>query len=284
MSKNKIYVCGDSLSYVDHDDPVWAGRHWSSLLAKKMPDKQIVNVARAGAGNLSIALQIEEAIQDPDTYFVIINPSDVFRVILPLNRDRESLKAPHIDENLTNLTDKFWHNNFFTKAYTETFTPGLELHKYLVGAGSYLTNSVNERYLEFGPWSFKSNRLIGSVDFEILKYMFVYYEKHFDLSIRYMEDYYLLEGRLFKLKYRNIPFLFSFGALSNKLMKCMYPNLTKELAEELQPFFTELNLIDLKKSKIFDRPAYHMNDLDELEMVAELYYNKIKEIAGYEDK
>lgn len=78
-TKKKIFICGDSFSCIDKRYP---GAHWSEKLQCLLGETyQIINLARPGASNFLIYLQVIRAAES-NASFVIVNATEPGRIEL----------------------------------------------------------------------------------------------------------------------------------------------------------------------------------------------------------
>lgn len=286
--KDTIYICGDSSSHTNKDiDKEWYDLHWSILLSKKFPDKKVVNLAAVGTSNLAIGLMIDVALADPNTFFVIINPTDIFRIDIPTINVTKNIKMPEIDITTNRETYKKWHERLYKKSYINEFIVGEKLLKEISSETHINTYSKESKlkYMTFGPWSFirepKSphKRLTA----QMMNHMFGYFEHEFDINLKFATEFGLIEGKLFKLHAKGIPFLFNLGGFANPIMTFLYPEVTSVIDEDLKKYYVyTVNLPYISMSDPDELPTYHIPDVDELHRVADEYYKKIVELTNYQ--
>ena len=278
-----IYICGDSFSSID---PMWKGYHWSERLSNKL-NLEIKNLAFVSASNSSIAAQIEKAIGDKNCKFLIINASDCFRIDVPTKYySREKVKKDTV-ESITTYKDLY--NKIYTEVYKNKFTDQhMVLDEYnidLYSANAYnIFNKFRKKsFVSYGMW----NLVTSDIDVGIKQFVtqdvdaaaLEYFKNLFDLNLKFHTDLSLIEGKLYKLKVKQIPFVYNLGGLTSK--KSYHYKMFKEIIEnidnnqDLIHHKSEINFYDLDDNvaTVSDKvPLFHIGSETIQEEIAEHYY------------
>ena len=291
LTNKALYICGDSFSSTDIR---WPNFHWSERLAQELPEFQIKNLAYAGATNLSIASQIEKALADPDTAFVIVNGSDVFRIDLP----NLFLKRKDKSKDLLPANSQYTYNDFkkigekiYTEIYKNSFVAQDKLydlfdHVYTEGDEHKDTTKILS---SFGMWSLAPDTNFNPeyhFSPEVYDAVIEYFRNLFDLNLRFHNDLSLLEGKLYKLYSKKIPFLYNLGGLVNQksFLSRVFPDIIKNISNqqpELKRFYSEINLFDITEDSFLtdsEAPGFHIAGEDEHKKITKYYLKRIAEI------
>jgi hypothetical protein len=268
--------------------------HWSEQLEKLLPEYCFVNLAYAGATNLSIAAQVERALADKHLAFIILNASDVFRIDVPnvkLKRKEKTGKLVVSNNELFNYNDfKKIAEKIYTEIYKNSFVSPDELyelfdHNYSVD-NKNLDNSVIS---SFGMWSLTkelSEDIKQVFRPEVYEASIGYFRHLFDLNIRFYNDLHLFEGKLYKIFSKRIPFLYNLGGLTNKksFLNKVFPHVIAQVENrypELDQYRSTINFFDIQEdSHMTDSsaPGFHIANVIEHKKIAEYYCNRIAEI------
>ena len=291
MTAKTLYVCGDSFSCVDAR---WPNFHWSERLGQELPEFQIENLAYSGATNLSIASQIEKALADPDTAFIIINGSDVFRIDLP----NLFLKRKDKSKDVFPANTQYTYNDFkkigekiYTEIYKNSFVPPDKLYDLFnhVYSSSNDHKDTTKILSSFAMWSlvadthFHPERHFTS---DVYDAAIDYFRNLFDLNLRFHNDLALLEGKLYKVYARKIPFLYNLGGLVNQksFLTRVFPTVIKDVSDqhvELKKFYSDINLFDVTEDSFITdlgSPDFHIANEQEHKKIANYYLKRIAEI------
>ncbi len=296
MKKNKllphtysVYICGDSFSVAGSDTGYHY--HWSVKLEQKIkknyPGIRVVNASRVSPTNLHIALQIEKAILDPTTCFVIINASDIFHTVVPTNK---------IDK----ISKIFWkHKGIVTDEYAVMFKQpflkyakengmyiGAELlDKFTTGEGTAGEQELN-LYDTVGVWPLyrerkyresgetKSSRLSN----ELWDHLRNYYADQFDINLQWNQDYALIEGKLYKLIAKKINFIFNLGGLADADMALLGLEQKKIIPDDLKPYWCRYNLWDFPRNSLYELPMFHITSPKDHDKIATEYFDRLVKI------
>jgi tetratricopeptide (TPR) repeat protein len=289
--KNTIYICGDSVSQPGNP-PQKA--HWSKILEVHFPELKIKNLSYVGATNFSIVSQIEAAIADKNTAFVIVNGTDIYRLDVP-NKfyTRETKK----DERIPLGTYRHYDSakEVFEKLHHENYKNPLVTPENLYDAIANTTSVIHgqrpdprKKLGHFGMWMFdpdKKDIYEENITAEVFDAATKYFDHIFNLNEKYYSNLYMLESALYKLKFRGIPFLYNMGALTTKVG--YYYELFSEIIEktkknpDLADHYCDINLSD--HDSTFEQNGEHqINDshignVDVHIMVADEYSKRIRQ-------
>lgn len=286
---NKLYICGDSFSSVD---PTWPEFHWSERLEKLLPQFDFVNLAYAGATNLSISSQVEKALSDDNLKFIILNASDLFRIDLPNNKLKRKDKTGSIVVN----DKKFSYNDFkkvsekiYTEVYKNSFSSVEEFYELF--DHTYDTNYKNDNAIisSFGMWKLTkelSEENYNTFTHDVYETAVNYFRFMFDLNIRFQNDLAIIEGKMYKLSSKKIPFLYNLGGLTNKksFLNKVFPQIIKKIDNrytDLGRYSSEINLFDIYENSFLTNtgaPGFHIADSKAQQIIANYYYKRIQEI------
>lgn len=291
QTRKKIFICGDSFSSID---PGWPNYHWSERLQKLLPEFEFVNLSYAGATNLSISSQVEKALVDQNLVFVILNASDLYRIDLPNNRFKRKNKTESI---VVSKDEQFSYNEFkkivekiYTEIYKNSFVTidnfyDLFDHNY---APVYIHND-SAILSSFGMWSLtkelfdKNDKIFSN---EVRDTAINYFKFIFDLNIRFYTDLGLIEGKIYKLHAKGIPFLYNLGGLTNKksFLNRVFPHVVQKVEssfKEFEKYSSEINLFDIKEDSFMtdaNAPGFHIANESAHQEIAEYYKQKIVEL------
>jgi hypothetical protein len=287
--QNKIYVCGDSFSSVDSN---WSKFHWSERLQKLLPEYNVVNLSYAGATNLSIAAQVEKALKDQQLKFVVLNASDIYRIDVPNNSRKTKSDSIVVSKN-----EKFNYNDFkkvVEKIYTEIYKNSFVTLEnfYDLFAQNYSPDyqyKKNAVLSSFGMWSL-TNELFDknkeNFPDNVLDSAINYFKFIFDLNVRFNTDLGLIEGKIYKLQSRGIPFLYNLGGLVNKksFLNRVFPHVIQQVEDDfkaLEKFSSKINLFDIEEDSFLTdntSPGFHISSDVVHQEIAEYYKKRILEL------
>jgi len=280
---DKIYICGDSFSSIDTN---WPEFHWSERLQKLLPQYEFINLSYPGATNLSISAQVEKAISDNKLRLLILNASDILRIDLP----NINLKRKDKSGSIVVSDSKFNYNDFkkisekiYTEIYKNSFSSVEDFYELF---DNYKNN--NSVISSFGMWALTKELADETVDRfsqNVYEAAINYYKFMFDLNIRFQNDLSIIEGKIYKLSFKKIPFLYNLGGLTNKnsFLNRVFPHVIKKINkryDDLKMYHSEINLFDIsEKSFITDKnsPNFHIAESSSQQMIANYYYQKINE-------
>lgn len=168
-----IYSCGCSFMSVD---PQYPGTHFSEIVARES-NGILITLARPGASNFYIGLQVEYAIkQRPELILVLFSNYDRIELL--------SGTAPYrVDCGIENIQGN-------PVDHTQAGT-----------VSNVITNFIDQR-------------LIDSDRKDALK---AWFANIYDFGIRYHQDWFMCQGILHRLKNSGIPFVFNFGGMKYPL-------------------------------------------------------------------
>ena len=282
--KNKIYICGDSFSSTDPD---WPEFHWSERLQVLLPQYKFVNLAYPGATNLSISAQIEKSIIDPDLKLVILNASDIFRIDLP----NKNLKRKDKTGNIVFEHKKFTYNDFkkigekiYTEVYKNSFSTVENFYDMLEHEGNQKAVITS-----FGMWALTeelSHATINKFSNDVSVSAINYFKFLFDLNTRFQNDLALIEGKIYKLAHKKIPFLYNLGGLTNKksFLNKVFPHVIEKIDDrysDLKMYYSSINFFDISEdSYMTDENAagFHITTESAHIKIAEHYQQRINDL------
>lgn len=170
-----LYVAGDSYGSLDHTQPV--GESWSEIVADQLSTK-LINVARPGASNVSIAIQL-------DWIYNNITENDYLIVLLTDHLRVTMLNEHHvINRNLSLLEQHSTH---------------------------HLQRIVDNIYKE-------SNIVSSSIINPANKSVNDFFEKTFDPLLQHFIDTYILVGIITKLYTKSNKFFICQGGFGMRLV------------------------------------------------------------------
>lgn len=288
QQKNAVYICGDSFSYVSPETDMQI--HWSSKLKHQLtqilPGVQVYNLSIPSCTNFTISLQIEKALSDSATFFIIVNGTEIFKTLLPTRGYRRVSK--HFWK-YKGVIDESYHAMLHEPFLHDTMVNGMFL-------GSELLDQVGRPYL---PEYFAEKRLyetIGPVslyfekksrqdkDFqygsrfsdEIYEYSKQFFELEFDINIHWNRDFSLLEGKFYKIMAKGVGLVFSLGGLTEEKILRLNKDCKKMISAELEPYQTNINFWYLPRSDFMSEPTYHIHDDKIHNMIATDYFKRIQ--------
>lgn len=293
QQKNAVYICGDSFSFPGASDDNKI--HWSNKLKQQLPkilpNARLYNLSVPTCTNFTITLQIEKAITDPNTCFVIVNASELFKIIVPTKRFVKISKHfwKHkglVDESYAGM----FKEPFFQDVKANGMYVGAELldqismpwlHEYnqlkpydTVGIFAlYLENKVrkNPNYLFESKYQATSR-----YSDEMWQQVINFFEVQFDINLQWNQDFALLEGKFYKLLAKNIGFVFNLGGLVDSSMREIRPDYSDVISDELKPYQSDINLWDLPRVDLFTKPNYHNHIPQDHIMIANHYLQRIE--------
>jgi hypothetical protein len=301
VNKGSIYICGDSIC-VPHIG--FKNQHWSEQLARKVPEYNIKNLAFIGATNFSITAQIEKAIADPTTKFVIVNATDVYRIdVTSSNFKREVTVDNAVDEGVFFDFTK----EQVKKIYVESYKNGFVSQENLLDIFSknvyedqrsdkLFRNNPKEKLVHFGIWGVSEGgrtimheKIKEKIPSDTLNTAKLYFKHIFNYTQRFYEDLAMIEGKLYKLHAKKIPFLYNLSGLTNK--KENHYELFSDMIDKvssihgLENFHSDLNLHNIaeivrreEKCDNEESPPYHFKSIKTHGEIANYYAQKIKEM------
>lgn len=285
-----MYICGDSFSVAGNDTGYHY--HWSVKLEqkikKKYPSIVVVNVSRTSPTNLGVALQIEKAIIDPTTRFVIINASDVFHIVVPTKK---------IDK----ISKYFWkHKGVVVDGYASIFKqPFL---KYAKENGVYIGAKLLDKFIDgdlpgssfrelklydtVGVWALYRERKYrerGESQYtrlsdELWAHLRDYYADQFDINLQWNQDYALIEGKLYKLLAKKIDFIFNLGGLADADMALMGFDQQSIIPDDLKPYWCRHSLWDFPRADLYELPVFHVIAQKDHDKIAIEYFDRLEKV------
>lgn len=288
QQKNAVYICGDSFSYVSPDSDMRA--HWSSKLkhqlARLIPGVQVYNIAIPSCTNFTISLQIEKALSDPATFFIIVNCTEIFKTLLPTRGYRRVSKyfwkyKSILDESYqAMLHEPFLHdtkvNGMFLgdelldqigRPYLPEYFSEQRLYETMGPVSLYFENkSRREKNSKWGP----------RFSDEIYEYSKQFFELEFDINIRWNQDFALLEGKFYKILAKKVGLVFSLGGLCEEKLTRLNENCAKMISAELEPYQTDINFWYLQRPDFHQAPSFHINDPKDHARIAIEYFERIQ--------
>lgn len=301
MNDKSIYICGDSIC-VPHVG--FKNQHWAEQLSRKIPEYKIKNLAFIGATNFSITAQIEKAMSDPTTKFVIVNATDVYRIDVTSKNFKRELS----DDGVQNKDMYFdFTKEQVKKIYVESYKNGFVSQENLLDVFAktvyedqrhdrLFRNNPKETLVHFGIWGMADGgktimheKIKEKISPDTLETAKAYFKHIFNYTQRFYEDLAMLEGKLYKLQAKRIPFLYSLSGLTNK--KENHYELFSEMIDSvdsiygLDEFHSELNLHNIaeivrreEKQPEEESPPYHFKSIKTHGEIANYYACKIKEM------
>ncbi|CAB4133263.1 hypothetical protein UFOVP257_104 [uncultured Caudovirales phage] len=287
--KNKIYICGDSISVPDND---YKNHHWSEQLAYHLPDYKIKNLAFVGATNFAISAQIEKAITDPDLKLMIINGADIYRFNTTNAFYDKTISETYVP------TEKFYYNGvqkLAEKLYIESYKNPLVEPEKLVDLMMQDMHIIDGKRPDprkilghFGVWMLNGDKIFLDAQEKLspqtMTAAIEYIENIFNLNQKFYEDLAILEGKLYKLKSKQIPFLYNLGGLTNK--SSYFYDLYVEIIDtidrnpDFKKEYLELNLYNLGedfRKMVNSAPTFHISDIKTHTKISDYYLKRIKE-------
>lgn len=294
QQKNAVYICGDSFSYVSPDPN--ARSHWSAKLkqqvARILPGAKIHNVAIPSCTNFAISLQIEKALADPATIFIIINCTEIFKTLMPTRGCRRVSKYFWKHKG---IIDESYHAMLHEPFLHDTMVNGMFLGSELLDhvGRSYLPEYFAEKplYETMGPVSLyfekksrleKNTQLEPRFSDEIYEYSKQFFELEFDINIHWNRDFALLEGKFYKIIAKGVGLVFSLGGLVEEKILRLNKDCAKMISAELEPYQTNINFWYLPRCDFMSEPTYHIHDDTIHNMIATEYFNRIQSYLNKE--
>ena len=294
QQKNAVYICGDSFTYVcpDHN----AQSHWSAKLkqqlSKILPGAKIYNVAIPSCTNFTISLQIEKALADPTTAFIIVNCTEIFKTLMPTRGCRRVSK--HFWK-YKGIIDESYHAMLHEPFLHDTMVNGMFLGSELLDrvGRPYLPeySAENPLYETMGPVSLyfekkarQEKNFVWRPRFsdEIYEYSKQFFELEFDINIHWNRDFALLEGKFYKILAKGIGLVFSLGGLTEEKILRLNKDCAKMISAELEPYQTDINFWHLPRCDFMREPTYHIHDDKIHNMIATEYFNRIQSYLNKE--
>ena len=281
-----VYVCGDCFSVPDLDPDYKF--HWTTKLAFKIKNfsekVRLVNVARPNPTNLGVGLQIEKALKDPTTCFLVINASWIFDVAVPtklvdpINKNFWRHKGV-VNEGIVQV----FKQPFLKYAANNGFYIGAELLEQFSIEDTYNVPAEIKLYDSIGVWSLyreRKYRELGYVDgirfseklWEDIRNFFA---NQFDVNLKWNEDYSIIEGKLYKLLSKNIDFTFNLGGLADSVMVPLGIDEEKIIPEELKPFKNPFNHYNFPRHDLYQPPSFHIHNPADQDKIANEYFSRI---------
>jgi hypothetical protein len=132
----QLTICGDSY-YTD--DSEWPNIHWTNKLTELLPDFKIKNLSTAGASNVLIRMQIDQALKEKPDYIVVSFTTSLRGLIrynlTPLGTNLlERVYKPGQDKNKFNLVS-------FPYSLIDIFVPFSSSHSRILK--EYVTECVD---------------------------------------------------------------------------------------------------------------------------------------------
>ena len=288
QQKNAVYICGDSFSYVGPETDMQI--HWSyklkHQLTRILPGVRVYNIAIPSCTNFTISLQIEKALSDPTTFFIIVNGTEIFKTLMPTKGYRRVSKYFW---KYKGVLDESYQAMLYEPFLHDTMVNGMFL-------GGELLDQIGRPYL---PEYFAEQRLyetMGSVslyfenkarrdtDFhwrprfsdEIYEYSKQYFELEFDINIRWNQDFALLEGKFYKVLAKKIGLVFSLGGLCEEKLTRLNENCTTMISPDLEPYQSSINFWHVQRPDFHQAPSFHINDPKDHARIATDYFERIQ--------
>jgi hypothetical protein len=288
QQKNAVYICGDSFSYVSPETDMRI--HWSSLLkhqlARILPGVKVHNIAIPSCTNFTISLQIEKALSDPATFFIIVNGTEIFKTLLPTRGYRRVSK--HFWK-YKGILDESYQAMLHEPFLHDTMVNGMFLGNELLDqiGRPYLPEYYAEKklYETMGPVSLyfenKSRRKENShwgprFSDEIYEYAKQFFELEFDINIRWNQDFSLLEGKFYKTIAKGVGLVFSLGGLTEEKILRLNKDCAKMISAELEPYQTDINFWYLQRPDFHQAPSFHINNPKDHANIATEYFERIQ--------
>ena len=153
-------------------DPQYPGTHFSEIISRELPGT-LMSLARPGASNFYIGLQVEYAIkQRPDLILVMFSNYDRIELL-------NGVSPYHVDRGIENI-----QGNPISSVNAGTVS-------------NVITNFIDQH-------------LVESQQEDALK---AWFANVYDFGIRYHQDWFMCQGILHRLKESGIPFVFNFGGM-----------------------------------------------------------------------
>jgi hypothetical protein len=169
-----LYVAGDSYGSLDCNQP--AGESWSEILADRLSTK-LINVARPGASNVSIAIQLDwiyDNVTEGDHVVVLL--TDHLRVTMLNEKHKINHKLSLLEQHSTHHSQKVVNN-----IYKES---------------NILSSTINN----------PDNKSISD-----------FFEKTFDPLLQYFVDTHILVGMITKMYTKSAKFFVCQGGFGMRL-------------------------------------------------------------------
>lgn len=289
--QKKIYICGDSFSSID---PNWLNFHWSERLQKLLPDFTFVNLAYAGATNLSISAQIEKALNDGGLKFIILNASDIYRIDAPNTNFKRKSKNNLITVSGDGKLDYNEFKKIAEKIYTEVYKNSFVTLEnfYDQFAHNYASDyqfKESAVLSSLGMWSLTAelfDKHNKSFPPDVFESAINYFKFIFDLNVRFNTDLGLIEAKIYKMYTRRVPFLYNLGGLTNKksFLNKVFPRVIQKVEDDFKivdKFSSSINLFDIQEDSFMTdvtAPGFHISGDSDHQKIAEYYKQKILEI------
>lgn len=204
---------------------------WHQLLTDKLKESwTVTNLSLICASNLHIRMQIDRAIENQADYVIVLFTSSV--------RGQGRLND---QVSNTNLLDSFYRVENIDN-----------LDKYL------------------GCWSYHSLDTNSGMQYDKKQILKNFFTEIFDLNLSIYENQCIIESALYKLKSKQMPFLFDQGGFENPMFGG-----NKLYFNEFNNHRSKLNLWNLHGLPMVYRPYFHIKDQSIHNDVAEYYYEKI---------
>jgi hypothetical protein len=288
QQKNAVYICGDSFSYVSPETDMQ--NHWSSKLkyqlAKIFPGVQVYNLSIPSCTNFTISLQIEKALSDTATFFIIVNGTEIFKTLMPTKGYRRVSNQfwkykGMLDESYHNML----HEPFLHDAKVNGMFLGSELLDHI--GRPYLPEYFAEKrlYETVGPVSLyfeKKSRLEKNPPWEprfsdeIYEYAKQYFELEFSINIHWNQDFALLEGKFYKILAKGIGLVFNLGGITEEKLVQLNEGCAKLISPDLEPYQSNINFWNLSRPDLHQLPSFHINDPKDHARIVTDYFERIQ--------
>ena len=230
----KIYICGDSFGCPDLG---WEIDPWPVLLQQKLgADYEITNFSISCASNFLIRIQVDLAI-DAEADFIIM---------LATTCTRSQGKLKNKKTQYKNIYDRFCRIG------------QLDLDEHKRDLACYSMRSLDETCVFSGT------------ELNTLK---EYRTDIFDLELSVLENQFIIESSLHKIKNYDIPFLFDQGGFENPIFGDVYHD---NYFAEFSNNKTEINQWTMAHQLLKPRqPHFHIVDAESHSKIANYYRQKI---------
>ena len=232
----KVYICGDSFGCPDLG---WNIDPWPILLQEKLGNLfEVINLSISCSSNLLIRAQVDEAINNCADYVLLFGTSSI-RYEGKLEEEK---------------THKTLYDRFYRIGQDDTDSNTRDLACYSIA-------SIDDTCV----FSNDSKRTIQE-----------YQKKLFDLDLAIYTNKCNIESSLYKLKFKNIPFLFDQGGFENLNFNNVK---TKNYFEEFNEYRSDINLWDIAFNTPMHNPKnhFHIDDPHTHSYIAQYFCNKIQE-------
>jgi hypothetical protein len=230
----KIYICGDSFGCPNLG---WQIDPWPVLLQNKLgANYKITNLSISCASNFLIRIQVDQA----------IDATADFIVMLATTCTRSQGKLKNKKTQYKNIYDRFYR------------------------IGQQDSNEHNRDLTCYSLKSLDDTCVFTGSSLNTLK---EYNTDIFDLELSVLENQFIIESSLYKIKNNNIPFLFDQGGFENPIFGNVYRT---DYFENFSANKSEINqwtmAYNLPKPK---QPHFHIVDSESHGKIADYYYQKI---------